>query len=201
MGDEAHNRRGFLVLGAHLGDHRQRLDAVAVQVHDNQRRLFFRALSLFRDFLVGLYELHLNVQLARNFLDLGDKEKIVDEGETIVWREVDRVRVRSFLPLGICAVPRVLHEGRGFAQFSVWHHWEGCDAAACVVRDQHVLSTFVDGDVARIGAARGNLIQEGQLASRAIDGERAHATAVRPFVVLNFIDGVEIFPVGMQGYE
>src|SRR5262249_6758566 len=62
--------------------HRQRLDAVAVQVHDDQRRLVFACLAfLFVKFFLTFDELHFHVQLARHFLDLGQKEEIVNQAE------------------------------------------------------------------------------------------------------------------------
>ena len=42
-------------------------------------------LGLFRDLFVGLDELYLHVQLARDFLDLGHEEKIVDESKYPCW--------------------------------------------------------------------------------------------------------------------
>ena len=116
-------------------------------------------------------------------------------------REIDRVGVRSFLALGIGAMAGVLHEGRGLAQFAIGEHGKDRDAAAGVVRHQHVLSGFVDGDVAGIGAARGDLIQKCQLAGGVVDGERAHAAAVRAFVVADFVDRVEKASIRVQRDE
>src|SRR5262249_33954534 len=86
-------------LGTHLGDDRQRLDAVAVQVHDDKRRLLLRIFGLFGDVLVGLNEFYFHIELARDLLDLGDKEKVFHEGED--------ARGRVF-PLG-----KRLHVGNG----------------------------------------------------------------------------------------
>src|SRR5262249_41115952 len=69
-------------LGAQFGNHGQRLDAVAVQIDDDQRRFFVAFLAaLFRDFFLALDELDLHVQLARHFLNLGQEKQVIDQAE------------------------------------------------------------------------------------------------------------------------
>ena len=79
--DKADNRSALLVFGAHLGNHRQRLDAVAVQINNDERRLLLGVLCLLSNIFVGLNELDLHVEFARDLLDLGNKEKVFYEGE------------------------------------------------------------------------------------------------------------------------
>src|SRR5215467_3533235 len=82
MRDKTHNGSGFFEPGSQLGNHRQRLDTVAVQIHDDQRRFFIAFLAfLFVEFLFAFDELDFHVQLARHFLDLGQKEEVVDQAE------------------------------------------------------------------------------------------------------------------------
>lgn len=111
------------------------------------------------------------------------------------------MRVRAFLPFGVCAVTGVLHEGGSLAELAVGEHGEGRDAAPGIVRHQHELSGLVDRDVAGVGAARRDFIQERQLTGRVVDGECADAAAVRAFVVANFIHRVEETAVGARRHK
>ena len=95
----------------------------------------------------------------------------------------------------------VLHEGGGLAELSIFENRKCRDAAAGVVRHQNIFTRFVDRDVTGIGAARRHFVQECKLARCMINGEGAHAAAVRAFVVAYFIHGVEKAAVGMQHHE
>jgi hypothetical protein len=110
VGNKADDGRGFLVLGTHFGDDRQRLDAIAIEVNDDQRRLFFRTFSLFRDVLIAFDELDLHVELARDFLNFGHEEKIVDEGKDLCGR-VHALGERFHVGTGLSAIveTRSLH--------------------------------------------------------------------------------------------
>src|SRR5579859_998238 len=109
--------------------------------------------------------------------------------------------MRAFLPLGIRAMPRMLNESRGRAQSAILRDRENCDAAARVVRDEHVLAGLVDDDVAGIGALRFDFIQKCQLASRAVDREGANAAVVWVSVIWKLIDGIQVTPRRMERYE
>ena len=78
--DKSHDRGALLELGFQLGDDRKGLDAVAVQIDDNQRRFFLRILcQLSGNLFVGFYKFHFDIQFTANFLDFCEKEEIVDE--------------------------------------------------------------------------------------------------------------------------
>jgi hypothetical protein len=85
--------------------------------------------------------------------------EIIDDGETIVGRHVDGVRVRRFLALGIESVAGVLNEGGSFSELAVVENRKYRDASAGVVGDQNEFSRSVDHQVARVGAAGGDFIQ------------------------------------------
>src|SRR5215469_4654974 len=100
MGNKPDDRSVLLISRAHLGDYWQRLDAIAVQVNDNQRRLFFNVLSFFSNVFIGFYEFNLHVELARDFLDLGHKEEVVNESKDPRWRILplhERFHIRDSL--------------------------------------------------------------------------------------------------------
>src|ERR1700728_1729482 len=118
------------------------------------------------------------------------QSKIVDEGKATIGREIDRVRMRTFLALGIRSMPGVLYKSCRFAQFSAFEYGEYRNATTSVVGDQHILSGPVDDDVAGVGAARGNLVDERQLAGSAVNGKCADSSAVWSLVVSNFVHGV-----------
>ena len=109
--------------------------------------------------------------------------------------------MRAFLALGVGPMSMVLHERCRFANPAVLVNREDCDAPAGVVRHQHPFPTLVDDDVARIGAAGWDFVEEGQLAGCAIDRERAHSAAVGAFVISNFVHGIQKTPTRMQREE
>src|SRR5581483_11114472 len=89
--DEADDVGVLLQPRLQLGDERERLRRVAVQVEDDQRRVAVAVLvELFEEFFAGLDELDLDVQLARRLLDLGHEEQVVNEridlGRAVVAR-------------------------------------------------------------------------------------------------------------------
>jgi len=110
MGDKANDRCSFLVFRAHLGDDRERLDAVAVEIDDYQRWFLFRAFSFFRNVFIGLDEFDLYIELAGDFLDLGHEEKVIDKGKNLCW-SVDALGERFHIGSGLSAIvePRSLH--------------------------------------------------------------------------------------------
>lgn len=89
------------------------------------------------------------------------ESQVDGDGETIVGRGLNPVRMRAFLPLFIDAGARVLHEGRSLADAAVGLYREDSHVSSRVVRHQGVLSGLVERDVARVGAARCDFIQEG----------------------------------------
>ena len=115
MGDKANDGRGLFVFRSQFGNHGQRLDAVAVQIHHDERWLFVRigiGRGLFSDFFLGLNELNFDVEFARNLLDLGQEEEIVYEGEDAggcVHTLPERLHVGG----GSCAVAEAITLGRG----------------------------------------------------------------------------------------
>ena len=72
--------------------------------------------------------------------------------------------VRSFLMLRVGAVAGVLVHGRGFAQFAALENREDGHAAAIVIGHQDVFPGLVERHMARPGAVRRDLVEEGQLA-------------------------------------
>jgi len=80
--------------------------------------------------------------------------RVGDDGEAVVGRDVDGVRVRLALPLRVDARTGVLHKRRGLAEPAVAVNGAHRDAAARVVGDQHVRAGPVHGDEGRARAAR-----------------------------------------------
>jgi hypothetical protein len=84
MREEADDRDGLLQLGAELGDQRERLDVVVVQVDDDQcgtivlRDIVAGAL---KDRFGGLDELDLDAELAGGLIDFRQEEQVFDEAE------------------------------------------------------------------------------------------------------------------------
>ena len=79
---EADDRRVLLQLAFEFGDECQGFGGYVIQVEDNQRGLLFAILlHLLEKIFVGLHEFDLHIHLARGFLNFGQEEQIVNEGE------------------------------------------------------------------------------------------------------------------------
>ncbi len=114
--------------------------------------------------------------------------------ETIARGEPDPVRVRAFLALFVGADgTRVRHERGVFAEFSVPEDGEDSDVARGVVGDENVFAGLIEGDVARIFAERGKLVQQGKLSALGIESKRADGA-----LFAGLIDGIHEFPVGVN---
>ena len=144
-------------------------------------------------------------QLSLHVVEFVDEHvveaEIGDEREAIVGRRADPVRVRGLLALFVEAVAAVLHEAARDAEAAVGLDLERGDAAAVVVGDEDEATRFVERDEAGAGAVRGDLIQKFKLAGFAIDLEGTDRAAFFAVVVADFVDGVEIFAVGVDGDE
>ena|ERR1700692_3825418 len=92
-----------------------------------------------------------------------------------------------FLALGIRAMTAVLSERGRFSHAAVIHDREYGDAASGIVGDKNVFSSFVEADVAGIAAPGCDLIQQGQFAGRAVDGEGAHRATFLALIITDFI--------------
>jgi len=117
--------------------------------------------------------------------------------ESIARGEPDPVSVRAFLALLVGAHSARVRQKRGMlAESSVREDWEYNDVARRVVGDKNVLAGFVEGYVARIFAERGKLVQERQLPALRVERKSAHGA-----LLAGLVDGVNEFPVGMDGDE
>src|SRR5208282_809150 len=79
---------------------------------------------------------------------------------------------------------------------SVLENRKDSDVARGVVGDENVLAGFVEGDVARIFAEGGELVQQGELPIWRIEGKGADGA-----LFAGLVDGVCEFTVGMDGDE
>ena len=111
------------------------------------------------------------------------------------------MRVRTFLAFFVDAGAVMLHKVGGFAESAVFVNREARCTSAIVVRDQSELAGFIQRDVAGSGAARSGLIQKGEFAGFSIDGEGARGAAFLSAEMIDFVHGVKIFSVGMDGEE
>ena len=68
--------------------------------------------------------------------------------------------------------------------------------AASVIRDQNKPAASIHIHITRIGAQRWFLIQQPQLASPLIDSKGTDRTAFSTREFLDFVDGVQVTPVG-----
>ncbi|ACO33938.1 hypothetical protein ACP_2004 [Acidobacterium capsulatum ATCC 51196] len=123
VGEEADDRGSALELGLELGDQRKRLRVGVVEVEDDERRaLLFRRVSEPGDalFVRALEEAHLDAGFARDFVDFGIEEEIVNEAEDARGRVlthgdgrlVGRVSIAGDVAVG-AAVAAEVHGGRG----------------------------------------------------------------------------------------
>ena len=123
------------------------------------------------------------------------------EGEVIIRRREDAVRVRRFLPFLVNARAFVLNECRGFAQAAVLIHGHGGHASAVIVGNQNVLAGMIHAHMAGPGPARRNLVQKFQLAGFQIDRECTHGSGFLAFKIIYLDRRVEKFSIRMNGEE
>ena len=97
---------------------------------------------------------------------------------------------------GQCAVQKLT-----LRQAAIFQNRKNRYAAARVVSHQNKFSRLVDSDVAGIGSAGCNLIQQRQFAGRAIDGESADRTTLLALVIADFIYCKQKSMIGMHGEE
>ena len=95
----------------------------------------------------------------------------------------------------------MLDEAAGSAETAISLDGKRGDAAAVVIRNQNECASFVEGDVARSRAARGHLIQKLERAGFRINGKRTDRATGSSVEIADFIHGVEILAVGMNGQK
>jgi len=97
MGQEADNRSSLFQFAFELGNQGQGLGVEVVEIEDDQRRILFAVLlDALQQILVGFDELHLDVHLARRFLDLGQEKQVIDKGKD-AWRGILASRQRFWI--------------------------------------------------------------------------------------------------------
>ena len=106
VGNESHDRGALLELGFQLGNYGERLDAIAVQINNDQRRLVCRVLRQFgRNLFLAFYEFHPDIQLAADLLDFRQEEEVIDKSIYFWWAFLLRLKRFQFSPGGIGAKP------------------------------------------------------------------------------------------------
>ncbi len=83
-----------------------------------------------------------------------------------------------------------------FAQLAIGQDREDSDSARRVVGDEKELTGLVEGEIARIFAERGKLVEQSELAGLRIESEGADGA-----LLAGFIDSVGVFAVGMNHHE
>src|SRR5882724_8772263 len=104
--------------------------------------------------------------------------QIGHDGEAVVRRNVDRMRVSLGLEGRIPALADVFHERSLLAQRTVVFDPQDRNAAAAKICHQDIVAGLVDGEVTRAGPSGGQGVQQAQLAGCGIDGERAYVGRV-----------------------
>ena len=129
--------------------------------------------------------------------------EVSDESELLVCIEIDRVGVRFFLAGLVHAGAAVLNEGNRFVgEFAFGIDGIDDDVAAGVVGGEDMLAGFVDDDVAGVRAFGGGFVDFGEFGGIGwIDFEAGDRAVFFAAVVVEFVDGVEKFAVGMNGEE
>ena len=123
------------------------------------------------------------------------------KGKTAGGVQVHRVGVRSLLAPRIDARSFVLNRRRRFAEPPVPANRQASDTAAAVVRNQHVLACWIDDQVARAGALRRLLVQQGKLAGCRIHGKRAYRTCPLALEIAHLAYRVQQRPARMNRQE
>ena len=106
--------------------------------------------------------------------------------------------MRSLLALRIHTGPGVLDERRSFTQPSVVHDRYCNHTTSAVVGGEQALAGFVHCDVAGSGAARGDRVQDRELAGRGLDRITGQAATRLAFVIWGLVRRVKKFAVRMQ---
>jgi len=117
--------------------------------------------------------------------------EIADQGEMVVWINGHPVGVGTALTIGARAFAHVLDEVAGQPQVSVGRDGQDRDAATVVVGHQQVAPGRVEQQVTGPGAARGLLVDQGQLA-RWANGKRADRPAWLLLKCGDFIHRVQV---------
>src|SRR2546425_9190575 len=92
----------------------------------------------------------------------------------------------------------MLYESRHLAKPPAIEQGKYSHAASIVIRNENVLASFVQRDVARSRTARRNLIQQGELACLAVNRESAHRAAFLALEFADFIHRVKEFAAWMH---
>ena len=66
------------------------------------------------------------------------KAEIIHHREPVIRRQINRMRMRPFLPLRIRPMPSVLHKAGRLAQSAIRRHRKYRDAPAGVIRHQNI---------------------------------------------------------------
>src|SRR5690606_26610728 len=111
--------------------------------------------------------------------------------ESVLRVEINRMRVRTLLPLWIDARALVLDEGAGRLEAAVGIDRQADDAAAAVIGRQRTRAAGVDRHMTRTGAAGRLLVDQSQRAAIGINGKGADAAGLFAVEVADFPHGVE----------
>src|SRR5882724_13603583 len=152
------------------------------------------SLQLYKGGLIGCNRAGGRVEMVEQHFvqaEIGNQQK------AIVGRGFYPVSVRAFLAFFVGAEGAgVLHERGVFAELTVRENGKDYDISGAVVGNENVFAGAIEGDVAGICAERWELIERDQFFVGSVDGKRADHAALA-----GFVHGVEIFPVGMDGYK
>jgi len=96
-------------------------------------------------------------------------------------------------------VAGVLHKGRSGTQTAILQDREHRYASARIVGHENELSSFIYGDVTRIGAAGSYFIQQRQFAGGVIDREGTDSATLLAFEIADLIHCVKEMVVGVRG--
>src|SRR5579871_3048138 len=95
----------------------------------------------------------------------------------------------------------MLHESLCEAQAAVGLDLKRSDASPVIVGHEHEAPGFIERDKARSRAMSRNLIQKFQLPRLAIDLERTDRSGLLPVEIADFINRIQMLPVGMHRDE
>src|SRR6478752_6319256 len=104
--------------------------------------------------------------------------EIGHDRETIVGRNIDRMRMRLVLEGRVPAMPDVLHERGLLTEGAVIVDANHGDAAAAKIRHHRVMAGLVDREIAGACTSSGQRVYQAQLASGLINCERADVRSV-----------------------
>ena len=122
--------------------------------------------------------------------------QVGNKDETIVWRNLNPVGVRSFLALLVGAESAgILDVGGVFAEFAVGKNGKDDHVAGGIVRGEKIFAGFVEGKIARIFTESGELIELRELGGLGIEREGGDGA-----VLAGFVGGVGELAAGMNGH-